>query len=575
MVSPLVRVLTSSGDWIWMTTEVTLRCKSGTAIPQFVDFKARVFRYAPAWHGAGHPVVNYTYNILYSHVHSITLFSLPLSLSLSFCSCSLSLPAAHSQGIGKVKYALDRKTHISISTRSPALAVADGDSIHRSTTSKKSKETMTKSSAEEVLKGIKLPDAIFKAVLLSRVRERATLAANVDNTAACCESTTESNSSCSNISSKVSQLDPEHQLPPPQPQVDQPTCTAASAITQGKNEGGATCSSDPPPVSSIAAYGDSDTSRASSLSDSHKVVCSSTAQPGHGACTLPPVCISHDHTPAQSPGTVGYCADITSSHADKDSSCSPVDSHSTDEQAVLSPVEDPTRSAGGTGSSPNNKDFQVQTNTNSQSTDSGLFTGATHSPINSSSTSVCGGVNLSSCANLQAADTSLHAVAALDLLQQDHQTSNILSQGFNDLDFNFGCTIPCDAAPTASNPEYAPNYLMPGAQSLTFNDLSDHSDPIMQQVLGDTDIMDGDLNLGLYANGAIISDYDWSKSMESATPYYSLSPKCHTNFTTYSVNIPESGDRCLWYQPKTSHSDSISDFNEANHEVHDILQQFM
>ena len=165
-------------------------------------------------------------------------FSLPLSLSLSLslCSCSLSLPAAHSQGIGKVKYALDRKTHISISTRSPALAVADGDSVHRSTTSKKSKETMTKSSAKEVLKGIKLPDAIFKTVLLSRVRERATLAANVDNTAACYESTTESNSS-SDISSKVSQLgvlDPEHQLPP-QPQVDQPTYTAASAVTQAKN----------------------------------------------------------------------------------------------------------------------------------------------------------------------------------------------------------------------------------------------------------------------------------------------------------------------------------------------------
>ena len=463
--------------------------------------------------------------------------------------------------------------------------MADGDSVHRSTTSKKSKETMTKLSAEEVLKGIKLPDAIFKAVLLSRVRERTTHAADIDNTAACCESTTESNSS-SDISSKVSQLgvlDPEHQLPPPQPQVDQRTCTAASAVTQGKNEGGA--SSDPLPVSSIAAYGDSDTSQVSPLSDSHEVVCSSTAQPGHGACTSPPVCISHDHTPAQSPGTVGYCADITTSHADKDSSYSPVDSRSTSEsleQAVLSPVEDSTSSpgSGGTGSSPNkvsHKDFQVQTNTNSQSTDSGLFTGATHSPLNSSSTSMCGGVNLSSCANLQAADTSLHAAAALDPLQQDHQTSNILSQGFSDLDFNFGCTIPCDAAPTASNPEYTPNYLMPGAQSLMFNDLSDHSDPIMQQVLGNTDIMDGELNLGLYANEGVVSDCDWSKSMESAIPYYSLSPQCHTNFTAYqySVNIPESGDRCSWYQPKTSHSDSISNFNEVNHEVHDILQQFM
>ena len=478
-----------------------------------------------------------------------------------------------------MKYALHRKTQISISTRSPALAVADGDSIHHSTTSKKSKET-TKSSTKEVLKGIKLPDAIFKAVLLSRVRECATLAADIDNTAACYESTTESNSS-SDISSKVSQLgvlDPEHHLPP-QPQVDQPTCTAASAMTQGKNEGSATCSSDPPPVSSIAAYmyGDSVTSQVSPLSNSHKVVCSSTAQPGHGACTSPPVCIPHDHSPAQSPGTVGYCTDITSSHADKDSSYSPVDSHSTsesDEQAVLSPVEEPTSSpgSGGTGSSPNNashKDFQVQTNMNSQSTDRGLFTGATHSPINSNSTSMCGGVNLSSCANLQAADTSLHAVAALDPLQQDYQTSNILSQGFGDLDFNFGCTIPCDAAPTASNPEYAPNYLMPGAQNLTFNHPSNHCDPIIQQALGDTDIMDGKFNLGLYANDAMVSDCDWSKSMESATYTNGLLPQCHTNFVAYSAIPESSGDCCLWYQPKMLHS------NEASHEVHDVLQQFM
>ena len=44
VVSPLIRVLTSSGDWIWMTAEVTLRYKSGTNIPQFVEFKARVLR---------------------------------------------------------------------------------------------------------------------------------------------------------------------------------------------------------------------------------------------------------------------------------------------------------------------------------------------------------------------------------------------------------------------------------------------------------------------------------------------------------------------------------------------------
>ena len=356
-----------------------------------------------------------------------------------------------------------------------------------------------------------MPDAIFKSVQLSCARGRATLVPDVNHTAAYCESSTENNSS-SDISSKVSQfgvLDPEHQLPP-QPQVDQPV--AASAVTQGKNVGGA--SSDPPLVSSITTYGDSDTSQASSLSHSIEVVCSSTAQPNHSTCNSPPMCASHDHTQAQSLGGVGCCTSITTSHADKDSSYASADSHSGSkkhEQAVLSLVEDPTSSpgSGNTESSPNNvahKDFQFQNNASPQSTDCG----ATHSPLNSSSTST-------------------------------------------------------------SNPEYTPNYLMPGAQSLMFNDPSNHCDPIMQQVFGDTDIMDGEFNLRLYANDAMGSDCDWSKSVKSATPY-SLSPQCHTNLSACSA-IPESvGDRCSWYQPKTSHSDSI---NEENHEVYDILQQFM
>ena len=316
----------------------------------------------------------------YSFIHSLRLSPSP-SFSLS-PSHPPPPPPTHSQGIGKVKYGLHRKTHISISTRSPALAVADGDSVHVSTTSKKNKETTTKLSTEEVLKGIKPPDAIFKAVLLSRAREHAALVPDMDHTAACCKSSTKNNQS----------LGLECQLPP-QPQVDQPV--AASAVTQGKNVGGA--SSDPQPASSIATYSDSDTSQASSLSHSCKVACSSTAQPGHSACTSPPVCASHDHTPAQSPGTIGCCTGITMSHADKDSSYSPADSHSSSEsleQAVLSPVEDPTSSpgSGGTGSSPNynvsHNDFQFQNNVSPQSTDCGAFTGAIHSPLNSSSTSV-------------------------------------------------------------------------------------------------------------------------------------------------------------------------------------------
>ena len=44
-VSPHFRFLTSSGDWVWMQLEGTLRYKAGTSIPQFWEVKARVLRY--------------------------------------------------------------------------------------------------------------------------------------------------------------------------------------------------------------------------------------------------------------------------------------------------------------------------------------------------------------------------------------------------------------------------------------------------------------------------------------------------------------------------------------------------
>ena len=44
VVSPIHRVLTSSGDWVWMTTEVSLRYESGKNIPLYLEFKARVLR---------------------------------------------------------------------------------------------------------------------------------------------------------------------------------------------------------------------------------------------------------------------------------------------------------------------------------------------------------------------------------------------------------------------------------------------------------------------------------------------------------------------------------------------------
>ena len=45
-VSPHFRFLTSSGDWVWMQLEATLRYKNGTKIPQFWEVKCRVLRYS-------------------------------------------------------------------------------------------------------------------------------------------------------------------------------------------------------------------------------------------------------------------------------------------------------------------------------------------------------------------------------------------------------------------------------------------------------------------------------------------------------------------------------------------------
>ena len=44
-VTPHARLLTSSGDWVWMRAELTRRYKSGTSIPQFWENKITVLRY--------------------------------------------------------------------------------------------------------------------------------------------------------------------------------------------------------------------------------------------------------------------------------------------------------------------------------------------------------------------------------------------------------------------------------------------------------------------------------------------------------------------------------------------------
>ena len=44
VVIPHFRVLTSSGAWIWMQAEVTLRYKCGTTVPELCDLRCRAIR---------------------------------------------------------------------------------------------------------------------------------------------------------------------------------------------------------------------------------------------------------------------------------------------------------------------------------------------------------------------------------------------------------------------------------------------------------------------------------------------------------------------------------------------------
>ena len=46
-ISPYVRLLTGSGDWVWMQSELTLRYKTTneTSTPHFWEIKARIMRY--------------------------------------------------------------------------------------------------------------------------------------------------------------------------------------------------------------------------------------------------------------------------------------------------------------------------------------------------------------------------------------------------------------------------------------------------------------------------------------------------------------------------------------------------
>ena len=125
--------------------------------------------------------------------------------------------------------------------------MVDSNSMH-STISKYNKETTTKASDVEGLKGccINSPDS-FRAVLLTSIREDARLALSKDSVAHC-ESTAKNNTCSSGISSKELQLlhevlDPEHdhEHQPPQLQVDQ----LLAAKTQGILVSGSSSASSP------------------------------------------------------------------------------------------------------------------------------------------------------------------------------------------------------------------------------------------------------------------------------------------------------------------------------------------
>ena len=135
-----------------------------------------------------------------------------------------------------------------------------------------------------------------------------------------------------------------------------------------------------------------------------------------------------------------------------------------------------------------------------------------------------------------------------------------MPQGFYNLtlppNFDFPAyTFPCDAS---NNPkyEYVTNLeeSVSGTQNLTFENLSD---PVMQQVLDDMDIMD-DFNFN--ASAVTESAPCWNKSMESTS---------HANSVPCSA-IPEASD-CL---PQSEIQTYLST-NKSNHEIQDILQQFM
>ena len=399
-----------------------------------------------------------------------------------------------------MKYAVHRTPLSSVSngvSGSNKLAMVDSNSMH-STRSKYNKETTTKASDVEGLKGccINLPDS-FRAVLLISIREDARLAPSKDSVAHC-ESTAKNNTHSSGISNKELQLlhevlDPEHdhEHQPPQFQMDQ----LPAAKTQGILVSGSSSASSPVSI----ATSSEDVEQVDKFRSE-----SQTSSPSR---------FRHPDSP-------------------------PDNVHVADE------------------------DFQFHNITRPQSTNCGSLFSETLSPLESTSASSCSGVSISGHQDVDS--TGLPTAVALDpFLWEGHQTSNISSQRSCDPDFNFhSCTAPCVDAPSNStefnNMPNLEELMLPGTQSLMLNDPSSHGDPITQQVLGDIDIMNNDFNLEV--GNSMASDPSGSKS----SSMYSCSFLPQTNFLASIIPDSESLQR-----------DPSIMTNELNHEVHDILQQFM
>ena len=347
------------------------------------------------------------------------------------------------------------------------------------------------------VKDAKLPDAIFEEVLRARMKERA-------------------------LNYNVKKLTGGESVAQ--------NSTGQAVVEQRSNIHAAILNS--LPISAAIAHDPSssiDATQSSSFPHSLNGVglaCSSTNLPGHNDSVVsmsPSTCAQSEST-ASSPITQISASGVSCSGIDKSHDHTDWDSGSN------SPSNLATSSYISTGFSPSN----FCTDYHSMDTIVQTAEGTDSSPLATST--------------------------ALVPVQDDSQALDVSPQGFYNFtlptNFDFPtCTFPYDAP---DNPKY--KYVtnleesVSGTQNLMFEKLSD---PVMQQVLDDMDIM-GDFNFN--ASAVTESAPCWNKSMESTS---------HANSVPCSA-IPEASD-CL---PQSELQTYLST-NKSNHEIQDILQQFV